>query len=286
MDGSRRSRAPLARHAALESFSYKRKSMVMMMTSVRSGQELMHEFWTLADTARTETEYLADAKLQQLANASLPTLQRIFVQYRYFTIFYITDLALLVARLPFGRLRSLLADFLNDELGNGDNQGAHERLYDDFLLSIGLRSDQLELSPNRSNLTLLNDLQNRVKTSPLAYAVGLRGMGGECLCQVYLSAMHSHFKCNTEIRSRQSGLAWKFWDIHTGEVDIAHREKLKAAIHTFVTEEPAHLADLVQGYKDAKHIFDSFWDNIYAENLASPNGSRRSLSASSSEGIA
>jgi hypothetical protein len=256
-----------------------------MKTSVPSGQELMREFWMLADTARTETEYRADTKLRQLADAPLPTLQRIFVQYRYFTIFYITDLALLVARLPFGRLRSLLADFLNDELGNGDNQGAHERLYDDFLLSIGVRADQLDESPNKSNLMLLRDLQKRVETSPLAYAVGLRGMGGECLCQVYLSAMHSHFKSNTEIRSRHARLAWKFWDIHTGEVDIAHREKLKAAIQTFVTEEPEHLPDLVHGYKDAKRIFDTFWDNIYADNLAHSSADRRVVSINRSEGI-
>jgi len=243
--------------------------------------ELMKEFWRLADSARTETEYLADAKLRQLADVPLPVLRKIFVQYRYFTIFYITDLALLVARLPFGKLRSLMADFLNDELGNGDNFGAHERLYDDFLLSIGLGSSDIERHANSNNLLLVGDLQKRVETRPLAYAVGLRGMGVECLCQVYLSAMHSHFTKTPAIRAMHSELAWKFWDIHTGVVDIAHREKLKAAIQTFVTETPAHLPELVQGYKDAKQIFDQFWDNIYADNLAAVGTSRRQVSASS-----
>jgi hypothetical protein len=227
----------------------------------------MREFWALADSARTQTEYLADEKLRRLAEAPYAVLQKIFVQYRYFTIFYITDLALLVAKLPFGELRSLLADFLNDELGNGNNLAAHERLYDDFLTSTGLDQQQIELFPNHENLHLLRDLQDRIMNRPVAYSVGLRGMGGECLCQVYLAAMHAHFTKNPAIRKREGELAWTFWDIHTGEVDIAHREKLKAALQKFVTCSPEHLQDLVDGYRDAKAMFDTFWDNIYAEHL-------------------
>ncbi len=229
----------------------------------REHESRLREFWRLADSARTETEYLADAKLRQLAELPFEVLQKIFVQYRYFTIFYITDLALLVAKLPFGELRSLLADFLNDELGNGDNLAAHERLYDDFLMSIGLGEEELELSPNHDNLRLLRDLQARIGSRSAAYAVGLRGMGGECLCQVYLSAMHAHFVKNPAICALGDSIKWTFWDIHTGEVDIAHREKLKKSIHAFVTQNPDQLVELVQGYKDAKQIFESFWDNIY-----------------------
>jgi hypothetical protein len=238
-----------------------------MQTSI-STDGLMQEFWSLADTARTETEYVADAKLIRLAGAPFETLQRIFVQYRYFTMFYITDLALLVAKLPFGELRSLLADFLNDELGNGDSGGSHANLYDGFLTSIGLRGDELDLFPNHENLLLLKDLQDRVNSKSSAYAIGLRGMGGECLCQVYLSAMHSHFTKNPSIQAIKDRVAWTFWDIHTGEVDIAHREKLKVAIGEFVRKRPAELQELVNGYKDAKWIFDRFWENIYAEHFS------------------
>lgn len=238
-----------------------------MQTSI-STDGLMQEFWSLADTARTETEYVADAKLIRLAGAPFETLQRIFIQYRYFTMFYITDLALLVAKLPFGELRSLLADFLNDELGNGDSAGSHANLYDGFLTSIGLRGDELDLFPNHENLLLLKDLQDRVNSQSSAYAIGLRGMGGECLCQVYLSAMHSHFTKNPCIQAIKERVAWTFWDIHTGEVDIAHREKLKQAIGDFVRKRPAELRELVNGYKDAKWIFDRFWENIYAEHFS------------------
>jgi hypothetical protein len=235
--------------------------------STQSHEALLGEFWKLADSARTQTEYVADDKLLRLAEVPLRILQKIFVQYRYFTIFYIADLALLVAKLPFGELRSLLADFLNDELGNGDSKSAHERLYDNFLLSIGLDEQEIGLASNHKNLQLLRDLQDRVGTRSVAYSVGLRGMGGECLCQVYLAAMHSHFTRNPAICELKYRVNWKFWDIHTGEVDIAHREKLKTAIRSFVTQHPEHLRDLLQGYKDAKEIFDTFWDNIYSEHL-------------------
>jgi hypothetical protein len=152
-------------------------------------------------------------------------------------------------------------------------------LYDGFLTSIGLREEDLDLFPNHKNLLLLKDLQERINTNSAAYAIGLRGMGGECLCQVYLSAMHSHFTKNPTIEAIKEKVAWQFWDIHTGEVDIAHREKLKLALGEFVDKRPEELDDLVRGYKDAKRIFDRFWENIYSEHFAdtmgiAPHGSR------------
>lgn len=227
----------------------------------------MQSFWDAADSSKTQSEYLANKKLAKLATVSLGTLQKILVQYRYFTIYYITDLALLVARLPFGDLRSLLADFLNDELGNGAAKAAHESIYDDFLRSIGISNDDLVRDPHQGNLALLGDCQKRVTYSSPGYALGLRGMGGECLCQIYLSAMHEHFRKNPAIREMESNIDWVFWDIHTGEVDIVHREKLKEAIRAFVTREPEHLPQLVQGYRDAREIWDQFWTNIYDQYL-------------------
>jgi hypothetical protein len=227
----------------------------------------MQEFWRLADLTRTQTEYLADEKLRRLADVPMHVLKKIFAQYRYFTRCYITDLALLVAKLPFGELRSLLAEFLSDELGNGDSRAGHERLYDDFLLSLGLDQPELELPPSHDNHQLLDELNVRISTRPVGYAVGLRGMGGECLCQIYLAAMHSCFTRNPAIDELKDQVSWTFWDIHIGEADIGHREKLKAAIQAFAAHNPEHLRDLVQGYKDAKEIFDAYWDNIYAEHF-------------------
>ncbi|MCP3139437.1 iron-containing redox enzyme family protein [Pyxidicoccus xibeiensis] len=232
--------------------------------SQQSIQSMKEEFWRMADNARTQTEYLADRKLQSLERAPLEVLKQVFVQYRYFTIFYISDLALLVYRLPFGKLRSLLADFLNDELGNGKHEQAHQQIYDDFLVSLGVPKETLAAKANPTNLQLLGEIRDLVLKESSWYAVGLRGMGGECLCQVYLSAMHAHFIKNPAIQAVKDRLDWRFWDIHTGEVDIEHRELLRAALMEAVDEEPAALEGLVEGYRKSKGVFDRFWDNIFA----------------------
>src|SRR3954470_15385750 len=77
-------------------------------------------FWQLADDSKMLAEYKVDRNLRYLRTAPPEILKRIFVQYRFFTLYYITDLALLVAKLPFGSLRSCLAEFLSEELGDGD----------------------------------------------------------------------------------------------------------------------------------------------------------------------
>ena len=176
-------------------------------------------FWQIADDERMAAEYRVDANLKFLETATIDTLRRIFVQYRFFTIYYISDLALLVAKLPFGTLRSSLAEFLNDELGSGSSERAHPRLYDDFLLSLGVSPEALETS-NPYCLETLEGVRASLLTRSWAYGVGLRGMGGECLCQLYLSSMYEHFIENPEIRSRGGELKWEFWDIHIGNINI------------------------------------------------------------------
>jgi hypothetical protein len=221
------------------------------------------EFWSLTDHEKLQAQYRVDSRLRYLQHASLDVLRSVFVQYRYFTIFYISDLAQLVARLPFGRMRSLLAEFLNEELGDGDEEAAHPQLYDRFLTSIGVPADALVLRPNSENLRVLDEIRGEVRDGPIWNAVGLRGMGGECLCQVYLAAMHEHFTKNPAIRDLARTIAWKFWDIHTGEVDIRHRELLRQAITEQVEAEPASAMDLSRGYLKAKAAFEQLWENAF-----------------------
>lgn len=223
----------------------------------------MQSFWEIADSTRVHTEYLADQRLRSLRTASMPLLRKIFVQYRFFTIYYITDMALLVHRLPFGKLRSLLAEFLNDELGNGDSLLAHPQLYDDFLVSIGTNPATIAESAYVPNLNLLEDISAMMVTESPAYAVGLRGLGGECLCQLYLAAMHVHFIENPEIKAIFDKIDWRFWDIHTGEVDISHRLRLRAAIDEEMARAPELAADIRGGYEKSKYAWDAFWVNIF-----------------------
>jgi len=219
-------------------------------------------FWQLADTTRMAAEYQVDENLRYLRTAPLETLRRIFVQYRFFTIYYITDLALLVAKLPFGSLRSCLGEFLSEELGDGDPKDSHPSLYDDFLLSLGVPRKTLELA-DRNCLAILDQVRVSLETRSWPYGVGLRGMGGECLCQIYLASMHENFMRNPVIQERKDSLAWKFWDIHTGEVDIEHRERTRAAIDELILAQPETISDLATGYLESKAAWDGFWQRIF-----------------------
>lgn len=221
-------------------------------------------FWELADETRLQTEYIADERLRWLQVASLPSLQRVFAQYRFFTISYISDLALLVHRLPFGKLRSLLAEFLNDELGNADAGLSHPNLYDNFLLSIGMERSSFETCADSANLMLLDEISQLMVTESPEQGVGLRGLGGECLCQLYLEAMHGHFSKNPNITAIAKQIDWRFWDIHAGELDISHRIRLREAIDQAVASSSNVESDIRKGYEKSKHAWEAFWTNIFA----------------------
>lgn len=219
-------------------------------------------FWDLADITKASERYKIDAHLQYLKIAPLPILKKIFLQYRFFTHYYITDLAILISKLPFGELRSILADILSEELGEGNAKDSHPQLYDDFLLSIGIPAQSL---PNADIYCLQNleAIQSSLIRKSWAYGVGLRGMGGECLCQIYLSTMHEFFSNNPAIKRLQNKIAWKFWDIHIGEVDLHHQKIVREAINSLITDQPETMQDLLYGYLESKNAWDKFWQQIF-----------------------
>jgi hypothetical protein len=232
----------------------------------------MQEFWNRAEASWMEAEFLADGKLRTLQTLPMSALRRIFVQYRYFTIYYIADMALLVHRLPFGKLRSLLAEFLSEELGEGSAPNAHPNLYDAFLLSVG--ADLAACKPIPSNIALLEDISQRVVQESCAQGIGLRGLGGECLCQLYLAAMHLHFSRNPAIVAIADKIDWRFWEIHIGEIDILHRVRLRAAIDEEINQSPECEQEIRVGYERSKAAWDQFWTNIFeAESCLSLAGS-------------
>ena len=219
-------------------------------------------FWEMADTTRMAAEYSVDRNLRSLRTLPLENLRRIFTQYRFFTIYYITDLALLISRIPFGQLRSCLGEFLAEELGNGNPLHAHPQLYEDFLRSIGVQENDLNKAAPKG-IEILESVRKSLLERSWAYGVGLRGMGGECLCQIYLSSMHENFIHNTAIQEKKNEIEWKFWDIHIGDVDIHHREQTRAAINELISSQPELIEDLAAGYRESKDAWDYFWKGIY-----------------------
>ncbi len=226
-------------------------------------------FWRFADKAKGATEALAEQKMKVLPQLPIDELRRFCIQYRFFTIDYISDLALLLAKLPFGGLRSLLSEILAEELGEGDASKAHPEIYDRFLASIGVEPAQLErrLPANRE---MLSGLTEELRSESPAFGVGLRGMGGECLCQTYLSVMFEHLRMHPYLREHADRIDWEFWTIHTGEQDIVHGELTRQAIDDYIRLDASVLPDLARGYDRSITAWNLFWENIFDACAARP----------------
>jgi len=219
------------------------------------------QFWRFADAAKEHTEALAAQRMKILPELDVDALRGFCIQYRFFTIDYISDLALLVARLPFGGLRSLLGQILTEELGEGDPARAHPTVYDRFLTSIGVAPEDLpRVLP--ANERILQGLTRDMTRHPVAYGVGLRGMGGECLCQTYLSVMFDHMRTHPYLQANAGTIDWEFWTIHTGEEDIIHGELTRAAIDEYLRHDPSVLPELARGYERSISAWNLFWQNI------------------------
>lgn len=227
-----------------------------------SGAWSRQTFWQFADRAKEATEALAEQKMKALPHMSIEALRLFCTQYRFFTIDYISDLALLVAKLPFGGLRSLLSEILAEELGEGDAARAHPEVYDRFLASISVEPEQLQqrLPANRE---ILSGLTDELRSNDPAFGVGLRGMGGECLCQTYLSVMFEHMRAHPYMREHADRIDWEFWTIHTGEEDIIHGELTRKAIDDYIREDARVLPDLAKGYELSITAWNRFWENIF-----------------------
>lgn len=229
---------------------------------LRGGELDRESFWEFADKAKQATEALADERMKALTHMPVDAVRTVCTQYRFFTIDYISDLALLLAKLPFGGLRSLLGQILSEELGEGDARKAHPAIYDRFLESIEVAPERLD-TPLAANRAILGGLTDELSRRGPAFGVGLRGMGGECLCQTYLSVMFEHLREHPYMRAHADDIDWEFWTIHTGEQDIVHAELTRQAIDQYIREEPGALPELARGYERSITAWNLFWQNIF-----------------------
>lgn len=220
-------------------------------------------FWEITDTAKLEAEYDADHKLSYLETASVDVLINIFHEYRFFIKYFISDLGLLMFKAPFGKFKCMIAEIAMDELGDAPDK-THLTLWDNFLVSLGDNPDTLEESNYPANIELMEGLRQHMLDKSFFYGVGLRGMGAECLCQVYLSSAYKRLLKNPNIQAMKDQIDWVFWDIHTGEEDIEHGEMVRAAIDEMLVVDESGLKPLAEGYFHAKANWEEFWGNLYA----------------------
>jgi pyrroloquinoline quinone (PQQ) biosynthesis protein C len=223
------------------------------------------EFWQMADDQKLRDEYAANDDLRWLRTATMEELREMFLEYRVFTIYFADDLSLLVAKMPLGRLKSLMAQLVSEELGEGNPEASHIKLLEDFIVSLGVPPERLTQPTNPENLKLLTTMRELLLSKPHTYGVALRGMGGECICQIYLLTLYEQFKRNPFVEANAEQIDWRWWDIHAGPVDSEHNSMMKAAVDELMQEDPASVDELAAGYQEAKTLLSQFWNKIYRQ---------------------
>lgn len=230
----------------------------------------LEDFWHLADDSKTIAQYDADGCIAFLKDASIEEIRSVCVQYRYFVERYPDNLATVLRKLPNIQFKSLLSSMLSEELGSGSISGAHIGWYDRFLRSIGVTDYDLEHSLYDENKEILLEIDYRCDTKSYEHGVGLVGMAGECLCQIYLTAMHKYLTQNVHVQALGNQVDWEFWTFHIGEDDIEHRRLVRECINEMVMKESG-VRDLATGYSFGKKKWDMFWYNNFKNTRAMRN---------------
>ena len=236
------------------------------------------DFWSQTEASATAEEIIAGNRLARLTSCSLDEMILLFRHYRLFTIRHIDDLAIVHSRLPFGPFKAFMSKVLYEEFGLETAEGFannHVALLDSFMVSLGAPEEfcgnpDLELP---ANVAMLDEITHKVKTESLYAAVGLRGMGAECLCQVYLTAIFALVEKNPNFIERKEHLDLRFEQLHNGPLEAEHRTQMRDWVAELVLNDPDRLAQLKYGYELARTTFIDFFDNIY-NHIDDPNANK------------
>lgn len=228
----------------------------------------INEFWELTDDTSVTEEIIAFDGLYRLATCSLEEMMQVFRHYRLFAVRYLDDLTIMISRLPFGEFKAYMVQVLYEELGLKTSEGYENNivnLLDKFLASLGASPEiyldrSLEVT---KNVALLDDLSKSLNSKSMYYAIGLRGVGTECLCQVYLAAMFELCEQNPYFQNMQDSLDPRFLERYLRPNEPQHRIKLRDWIADLILVDPNGLSELKQGLEEARVSFHQFFDNIY-----------------------
>ena len=249
-------------------------ALVASVPAAADTRAALEAFWARAELGKLKARFAVSREMEVLPRLPIDALRSITLQYRYFTQAFVTDLARLVVRCPEGRLRSLLGQLVDDELGGGDPELAHLALYDRFLETIGAiapaaSAEELAGRVHPRVRELLAALHDRTANRSLGYAIGMRGLGGECVCGVYFSVMHGQLRRHPLIIEREASIDWRFWGIHAGEADAEHNKRLRAAVAELLIAQShaTAVSEVAAGYDYGTAVWDEFWTTIYGDHL-------------------
>ncbi len=224
--------------------------MTTLLTPVKT------DFWTLTDQSKLGLDLKADPRIKKISDLSHVDLSQLFEQYSFIVEHHANHLAIIISRMTESSLKSLFADIIYEELGNGNVQNSHFTLFKKFLNTFNP-----EYKPNGIKQELTRELdkyQEMINKENLYFAIGLGGAGTECICQVYLSAMYEQMLKNPYVIKHHSDIHWKFWRIHTGPVDLEHQQAIKEALKEEIFRNKYIEPELIRGYQSSL----TFWDNF------------------------
>jgi hypothetical protein len=217
------------------------------------------DLWKNIDFVKVEASFYSNANLKLIETYSHAELKKLCSQYRYFISYFLDDLSHLVSRLPDSKLKTVLEGIYFEEMGEGDQSRNHLALYDQFLISIDADIEDC----STFTLELMEKLSRLTKTGSMSYAVGLRGMGAECICGIYFKVMNQFLFSNPYIIENIDKINKDFWDIHAGEDDESHRFEVRKAIGEFIEKDNGNSTQLWEGYLVGKQVWETFWDHQF-----------------------
>ncbi|GBF82923.1 iron-containing redox enzyme family protein [Aphanothece sacrum] len=220
-------------------------------------------FWVYFDEAKLTEEILIDSQLSTISTWSLEKLKQVSIDYRQLVLNHSNHLALLCSRLPESQFKSLIAEILNDEQGNGKYESSHLYLWDNFLRSIGVDN----IPKNSINFDPMMSLINH---NSIDFVIGLEGVGVECICAVYLAVFEKFLKQHSYVIKNVNNIDWEFFDIHVRGEDIHHKEMIRKAVGELIVENEINSDLVLIGYNKAKEIWRETWNqwaNLSGEKI-------------------
>ncbi|MGD1712297.1 iron-containing redox enzyme family protein [Dapis sp. BLCC M172] len=217
-------------------------------------------FWQAIDTSKFSGNPAEDSRLQSLRNISIPELVKVLEQYSYVTKIHVQSLNYVCNVVSPGKLKVLLDEIHFEEAGDGNPEDSHYNLLKLFLFGLNEQFGGTMLT-NKINPqvdALIAKYDADLKSHPAHVAIGMAGMGTECICGPILEEIWAQVQARKDLEDILPQLNLEFWDIHTGEIDHSHALRMRNAIDGEVGESEESAEQILQGYE----LSVKFWDDL------------------------
>ncbi|MEM1169258.1 MAG: iron-containing redox enzyme family protein [Cyanobacteria bacterium P01_H01_bin.35] len=237
--------------------SIKQEARQMVLTTSPSIKE---NFWQAINTSKFSGNPALDLRLQSLRNISIPQLIKVLEQYSYVTRIHAKSLNYVCNIIKPSKLKIILDEIFFEETGDGNPKNSHYNLLKDFCngLNEAFGGKMLTNKINPRVDALIAKYNADLKSHPAHVAIGMAGMGTECICGPILEEIWAQVQARKDLEDVLPQLNLEFWDIHTGEIDHSHALRMRNAIDGEVGENEESAEQILAGYQ----LSVKFWDDL------------------------